>query len=37
MKDDLTKLLIAQELDLEIDKLRNAKKEYPEQIEVLKK
>ena len=37
MKDDLLKLLNAQELDLNTDKLMKDKNEYPEQIKVLKK
>jgi uncharacterized protein len=37
MKDDLMKLLDAQEIDLEIDNLLKSKKEYPEQIEFLEK
>ena len=37
MKEDLLKLLNAQELDLKSDKLMKDKNEYPEQIEALKK
>jgi len=37
MKNDLIKLLNAQEIDLEIDKLMRSKKDYPKQMEVLKK
>jgi uncharacterized protein len=37
MKEDLIKLLEAQEIDLEIDTLLKSKKEYPEQIEFLEK
>ena len=37
MKTDMMKLLNAQEIDLEIDRLGKSKKKYPEQIEMLKK
>ena len=37
MKKDMMKLLNAQEIDLEIDRLTKSKKEYPERIEILKK
>lgn len=37
MKNDLIKLLNAQEIDLEIDNLMRSKKEYPKQMEALKK
>lgn len=37
MKNDLIKLLNAQEIDLEIDHLMRSKKEYPKQMEALKK
>jgi uncharacterized protein len=37
MKEDLVKLLDAQEIDLEIDNLLKSKKEYPAQIEFLEK
>jgi predicted nucleic acid-binding Zn-ribbon protein len=37
MKTNLLKLLNAQEIDLEIDRLIKSKKEYPDQIETLKK
>jgi uncharacterized protein len=37
MKEDLMRLLDAQEIDLEIDNLLKSKKEFPEQIEFLEK
>ena len=37
MKTKLLKLLFAQEIDLEIDKLMKSKKEYPRQMETLEK
>ena len=37
MKENLTKLLYAQEIDLEIDRLMRSKKVYPMQIETLEK
>jgi len=37
MENDLIKLLNAQEIDLEIDELMRSKKEFPKQLEVLKK
>ena len=37
MQEDIKKLLEAQKIDLEIDKLIRSKKEYPAQIEKLKK
>ena len=37
MENDLIKLLFAQEIDLEIDRLIKSKREYPRQTEMLKK